>query len=147
MTFRAAIALIFLTIPANAAEMAQAKGAELRFLDKLTGVLADVNIAVGQSAGVGKISVQVDDCRYPADNQTAEAEVHLTIADVAAKTDIFNGWMIASSPALSALDHPRYDVWVLRCDVPQLDLPVVEPLPEGEDAPADGATTDSGNGQ
>jgi hypothetical protein len=23
--------------------------------------------------------------------------------------------MIASSPAISALDHPRYDVWVLRC--------------------------------
>ena len=28
---------------------------------------------------------------------------------------LFDGWMIASSPALSALDHPRYDVWVLRC--------------------------------
>ena len=28
---------------------------------------------------------------------------------------IFKGWMFASSPALSALDHPRYDVWVLSC--------------------------------
>ena len=27
----------------------------------------------------------------------------------------FAGWMIADSPALNALDHPRYDVWVLRC--------------------------------
>jgi hypothetical protein len=29
---------------------------------------------------------------------------------------VFSGWMIASSPALSAMDHPRYDVWILRCD-------------------------------
>jgi len=31
---------------------------------------------------------------------------------------VFKGWMIASSPALNALDHPRYDVWVLRCITP-----------------------------
>jgi hypothetical protein len=28
---------------------------------------------------------------------------------------LFEGWMMASSPALNALEHPRYDVWVLRC--------------------------------
>ncbi|MEZ5716636.1 MAG: DUF2155 domain-containing protein [Paracoccaceae bacterium] len=28
---------------------------------------------------------------------------------------IFTGWMVASSPALNAMDHRRYDVWVLRC--------------------------------
>jgi hypothetical protein len=28
---------------------------------------------------------------------------------------VFSGWMIADSPALSALDHARYDVWILRC--------------------------------
>jgi hypothetical protein len=30
-------------------------------------------------------------------------------------TPVFSGWMIASSPALNAMDHPRYDVWLLRC--------------------------------
>ena len=30
-------------------------------------------------------------------------------------TEIFSGWMFASSPALSALDHPVYDIWVLEC--------------------------------
>ncbi|MEO0381372.1 MAG: DUF2155 domain-containing protein, partial [Pseudomonadota bacterium] len=24
-------------------------------------------------------------------------------------------WMIASAPALSAMEHARYDVWVMRC--------------------------------
>lgn len=59
--------------------------------------------------------------------------------------------MTASSPALSALDHPRYDVWVLRCDVPDVALPeVADPPPEEappEDPPVeDPAATDGGNG-
>ena len=28
---------------------------------------------------------------------------------------LFSGWMFASSPAVSALDNPVYDVWVLDC--------------------------------
>lgn len=27
----------------------------------------------------------------------------------------FSGWMFASTPALSALEHPVYDVWVIDC--------------------------------
>ena len=30
-------------------------------------------------------------------------------------TALFTGWMFSSSPALSALEHPVYDVWVLEC--------------------------------
>lgn len=29
--------------------------------------------------------------------------------------NIFRGWMFASSPALNALEHPVYDVWVINC--------------------------------
>ena len=29
---------------------------------------------------------------------------------------LFSGWMFASSPALSALEHPVYDVWVIGCN-------------------------------
>lgn len=28
---------------------------------------------------------------------------------------VFSGWMLASNPAISALDHPVYDVWVIDC--------------------------------
>ena len=30
----------------------------------------------------------------------------------------FSGWMFASSPAFSALEHPVYDVWVIDCADP-----------------------------
>ena len=45
----------------------------------------------------------------------AEAYAYLVIRDMARGRDMFSGWMLASSPALNALEHPRYDVWVVRC--------------------------------
>ena len=41
---------------------------------------------------------------------------------------LFSGWMFASTPGLSALEHPVYDVWVIRCRQPSpesLSSPVV----------------------
>jgi hypothetical protein len=141
--YRAALlALLVAPLPAYGVDMALAKGAELRVLDKLTGDLAEVNLSVGQSQTYGKLTVQLNECRYPADNKTAEAEVHLTIIDSAVATPVFTGWMIASSPALSALDHARYDVWALRCDVPDFDLPAVAAVAEDADQGADAATED-----
>ncbi|MEO8243546.1 MAG: DUF2155 domain-containing protein [bacterium] len=100
------------------ADIVEARGGELRFLDKMTGVVSDHDLSIGQSQVQGKLTVTLDDCRYPSDQPTGEAYAHLTIMDQASADPVFKGWMIASSPALNALDHARYDVWVLRCDVP-----------------------------
>ncbi len=131
--------------PAFAADVEQAPGAKLRMLDKLTGQVTDLDLGNGKSQEFGRLTVQLDDCRYNPENPAAEAYAHLTVLDANATDPVFNGWMTASSPALSALDHPRYDVWVLRCDVadvvlPDVEDPVEEPPAEGE------ATTDDGNG-
>lgn len=129
--------------------MADAPGAQLRILDKLTGEVQDVTLGRGQSMSTGRLTVQLDACRSPADNTTADADAHLTVIDAASPDPVFTGWMMSSSPALSALDHPRYDVWVLRCDVPELALPEVEDAPEEEAAPEGEATdeaTDGDNG-
>jgi len=102
-----------------AAEVVSAQGGLLRMLDKMTGVVADHDLARGQAQALGRLSVTLDDCRYPSDLPTGEAYAHLTITDPEAEAPLFQGWMIASSPALSAFDHQRYDVWVLHCDVPE----------------------------
>lgn len=139
----AAAMLIAVPAPALGVDMALADGAELRILDKLTGALTEVTLPVDGSKTVGKLTVQLNECRYPADNKTAEAEVHLTIVDSAVATPVFKGWMIASSPALSALDHARYDVWAMRCDVPDFDLADVPPVADE----TDGAATEAGEAQ
>ena len=88
---RALFAIVAFTLaaPAAAEEMALAKGAELRILDKLTGQMTDADLPVGQSVTVGKLTVQMNECRYPASNQTADAEAHLTISDTAVSAPVF----------------------------------------------------------
>lgn len=100
---------------AGAQSLREAPGAELRWLDKVSGETADVELSRGQSAVWGRLTIQLDGCRYPEDNPAGEAYAHLTIRDSLVQDPVFAGWMVASSPALSALDHARYDVWVLRC--------------------------------
>ena len=113
-----------------AAEFTASDGAELRFLDKLTSETGDVSLGSGQSAKFGRLVVRLDSCRYPTGNPASDAEAHLTITEETTGSELFNGWMLASSPALSALDHPRYDVWVLSCVLPETPA---EPAPaEGE---------------
>lgn len=148
---RLAICLSLLASMASAQEVADAPGAKLRLLDKLTGKVTDLDLSNGQSQTVGRLTVQMDGCRYYPESPAAEAFAHLTILDAQVPDPVFNGWMTASSPALSALDNARYDVWVLRCAVPDVVLPDVEDPPEdtpgeGQDPETAPDTTDDGNG-
>jgi hypothetical protein len=111
-------------------EFTDSDGASLRFLDKLTSETGDVSLSLGQSAKFGRLIVQLDSCRYPTANPASDAEAHLTIIEETTEAELFSGWMLASSPALSALDHPRYDVWVLGCALP--DAPTEPATAEGE---------------
>ena len=115
-------------------EFTDSAGAELRFLDKLTSDTGDVSLETGQSAKFGRLVVRLDSCRYPTSNPASDAEAHLTITEETTQSELFNGWMLASSPALSALDHPRYDVWVLSCVLPEApaDAPAETDPAEGE---------------
>ncbi len=110
--------LVALSLPAGAQDFSASQGASLRFLDKLTSETGDVTLGTGQAAKFGRLIVRLDECRYPTANPASDAEAHLTVLDETTQTLLFSGWMLASSPALSALDHPRYDVWVLSCVQP-----------------------------
>ena len=118
-------------LPAAAQDFADSEAGILRWLDKLTGEVADIELLRGQEAVSGRLTIRLDACRYPADNPTSDAQAHLTILDAGVAQPVFQGWMVASSPALSALDHPRYDVWVLRCVTP-------EPPPQAEETTSEG---------
>ena len=91
------------------------QGVILRVLDKMSGALTDVPMAPDQRETVGRIEISITECRYPIDNPNGDAFAYVTVRDPFQDLRLFEGWMIASSPALNALDHHRYDVWVLRC--------------------------------
>lgn len=91
------------------------QGAILRGLDRISGDVADLSLVIGSGATLGRMRVTLRQCRYPVDNPSGDAFAYMDIVDTKTDIPVFAGWMIASSPALNALDHPRYDLWVLRC--------------------------------
>ena len=110
---RAAALWLVLALPA-AAQVSPGIGAHLRGLDKIDGRVADIEVGVGSTVQFGGLSITLGECRYPANNPAGNAYAWLEIEQDGAP--LFDGWMVASSPALNALDHPRYDVWVIACD-------------------------------
>ena len=90
-------------------------GALLRTLDRITGEVIDYEIPNGGEIMRARIRVQVEECRFPKEDLASDAYARITIFDNSVTEPMFDGWMVASSPALSSLEHPRYDVWVLAC--------------------------------
>ena len=112
----AGLAVWLLACPALAQDEVQhGTGAVLRGLDKVSGQTTDFEVGRGEFFEFGRMAVEMRDCRYPAGNPAGDAYAWITIRSEDGTTPVFAGWMIASSPALNALDHPRYDVWVIRC--------------------------------
>jgi len=97
-------------------EVGRAEGALLRGLDKVSGQSTDLVLNVGESVNFGRLEVRLGECRYPADDPESDAFAQLTITNSHSREALFTGWMIASSPAMSALDDARYDVWVVSCN-------------------------------
>lgn len=92
--------------------------AVLRGLDKVTGFVETFEVAIGGSAEFGRLRVSAMACEGRESHEIPESAAFLQIRDPRSVNDgkpVFSGWMFASSPGLSAMDHARYDIWVLSC--------------------------------
>ena len=101
-------------MPARAETVAVLQG-----LDKTTARISKFEAPVGKPVKFGTLTITVRDCRKKPPEETPESAAFLQIDDQrpGSKTPVrlFSGWMFASSPALSAMEHPVYDVGVLDC--------------------------------
>ena len=112
----AALAAVF-TAPAGAA-MIPEPIAILQGLDKVAARVSQIETPVGSSVTFGTLSILVRDCETappdaPPDN-AAFIQIYETPPGEQTKR-LFSGWMFSSSPALSGLEHPVYDVTLLAC--------------------------------
>lgn len=92
--------------------------AVLQGLDKVTARISTVSAPVGGTATFGTLSIEVSTCQERPPTLPPESAAFLRIDDHppdAPARRLFSGWMFASSPALNALEHPVYDVWMLSC--------------------------------
>ena len=109
-------ALSLAALPAGAQEaVTLGTGGLIRALDKLTGQVTDLTIPNATRQRFGRITVALRECRYPEGDPAGNAFAYVEVTEVGHDAPVFTGWIIAASPALSAMDHPRYDIWALRC--------------------------------
>jgi hypothetical protein len=117
-------AILGLAAMALVSPAASAETVVLRALDKTYGVTRDINAPVGKAVKFGTLSITARSCSKRAPEETPEVSAYLEIQDAPLSPDpkkpaeektVFSGWMFWSSPALNALDHPAYDVWVMDC--------------------------------
>ncbi len=92
----------------------------LQGLDKVTARISNVEAPLDRAVRFGTLEITARYCRKKPPEEPPEIFAFLEIRDIkpgAPAADLFSGWMIASSPALSALEHPVYDVWVIDCRI------------------------------
>ncbi|MBL8697705.1 MAG: DUF2155 domain-containing protein [Alphaproteobacteria bacterium] len=92
---------------------------ELQTLEKITGRVRAVDVVVGEPTRVGPLVVTLRACRKRPQEDIPETAAFFEINEQrpgeGGATRLFTGWMFASSPAVSGLEHPVYDVWLVDC--------------------------------
>ncbi len=92
--------------------------AVLQGMNKVTARVSTIEAPVGEVVKFGALEIIARNCDKRPPEETPESAAFLDIWEVhqgEAAISLFRGWMFASSPALSAMEHPVYDVWVLDC--------------------------------
>lgn len=90
----------------------------LRALDKITGRTRSFDMAIDEIVKFGSLFIRVRSCQKAPPIEPPESAAFIQIWEKKPGYDpewIFSNWMFASSPALSAMEHPVYDIWVLDC--------------------------------
>ncbi len=122
-----------------AAEMTREPTAVIQGLDKVAARVSRFEAPVGSAAHFGKLLVMVRDCERSAPEDRPENAAFVELYEERpgeAKGRLFAGWMFSSSPALSALEHPVYDVTLLECKGAGPPAPSSAPAAASTDKPS-----------
>ena len=92
--------------------------AVLQGLDKTTARVSTFELNINERGTFGTLIIKVRACRKRPPTEPPESAAYVEGLDKKTgeqPTRLFAGWMFASSPTLNSLEHPVYDVWVLKC--------------------------------
>lgn len=155
-----AVFLLCLSVSMTAlADDISTKKLRMRGVDKITGHVATMQAEVGVPLEYGSLTIVPEKCMTKPPEEMPENAAFFNVFETSdidkTKKQIFNGWMFSSNPALSALEHPRYDIWLLNCITDDITAKLVKPetvtgevdlnLVAEEDNPAFAATQETEN--
>ena len=107
-------------------------------LDKITGRITNFDVYMDETVQFGALQITPRVCYTRPPTETQRTSVFIEVDQVSLKGQVqrlFTGWMFADSPALNAIDHPVYDIWLVDCKQ-QSDTPPPPDQASSSEAPA-----------
>lgn len=94
--------------------------AEFNTLDKITARTKNIEINLNEDTTLGSLIINLRSCQNRPPDFLPESAAYVEIYDtlnqsLEEKNLVFSGWMFSSSPAISALEHPVYDISLVSC--------------------------------
>jgi hypothetical protein len=121
--------------PATARPTIEHGIAVLQGLDKVTARIDVLEVPLNREVRFGSLAIRARACYETPPTEPPESAAFLEIDTIAADSDTgemrettFTGWMFASTPGISALEHPVYDVWVIDCREPKSAPLIINPI-------------------
>ena len=96
------------------------KSAEFNALDKITARTKKLEISLNEEENLGSLIIILKSCQNRPLDYLPESAAYIEIFDFLNQSKdkqnlVFSGWMFSSSPAISALEHPIYDISLVSC--------------------------------
>ena len=114
----AGAALAAASINGAVADTAERSVAVLQALDKVVARTSEVEAPLDRAVQFGTLRIVARACHAAPPEESPENAAFLEIDEVdhaGRATRLYTGWMFSSTPGLTALEHPVYDIWVLAC--------------------------------
>ncbi len=109
---------IFFLLPLTVfAETIEKKYASLKLLNKSTNKVFTKEVLVNSKISWETLNIEVLYCGSTLPTEIPEDYVLIDVYDTInnATTNIYRGWMISSSPEVTPLENPIYDLWLVNC--------------------------------
>tara|TARA_Y100001970_G_scaffold41435_1_gene51073 strand:- start:1385 stop:1762 length:378 start_codon:yes stop_codon:yes gene_type:complete len=117
--FTLLIVTIFISLNSYS-EWLKNSSAEFNTLDKITARTKNIEINLNEDTTLGSLIINLRSCQNRPPDFLPESAAYVEIFDtlnqsLEEKNLVFSGWMFSSSPAISALEHPVYDISLVSC--------------------------------
>ena len=110
--------IFFFLLPLTvSAETIEKKYASFKLLNKTSNKVSTKDILVNSKISWETLNIEVLYCGSTPPTEIPEDYVLIDVYDTInnENTNIYKGWMISSSPDVTPLENPIYDLWLVDC--------------------------------